>query len=119
MLSNQLRFLFIKLSTMPPAVMLLVIIGLAITVTMMVTGKVSEEERRLEASQPRASTAFVVMSDEAIPARTEIAKSMITQRRAVETEIWQDAITSKSNAIGRVTDKLIPAHTQIRESDLR
>ncbi len=119
MLSNPLRFVFIKLSQMPPAVMLLVIMGLAVTVTMMVTGKVSEQEEKLEASQPRTSTAFVVMSDEAIPARTEINRTMIVQRRAAETEIWQDAITSKSNAIGRMTDKLIPAHTQIRESDLR
>ncbi|MCC7531417.1 MAG: hypothetical protein IT342_23140 [Candidatus Melainabacteria bacterium] len=117
--SNPLRVIFLKLSTMPPALMLLIIIGLAVAVTMMVTGKVSKEEQRLTAGKPQASSAFVVMSDEAIPARTEISRTMIVQRRAAETEIWQDAITSKSNAIGRVTDKLIPAHTQIRESDLR
>lgn len=117
--SNPLRFVFLKLAAMPPAVMLLVIIGLAVVVTMMVTGKVSEQEQKLQAGQSQAASAFVVMSDEAIPARTEINRTMIVQRRAAETEIWQDAITSKSNAIGRVTDKLIPAHTQIRESDLR
>ena len=116
---NPLRVLFLKLSTMPPAVMLLVIIGLAVLVTMNVTAKVSEQEARLQGNQSGGSTAFVVMSDDPIPARTEIDKKMIVQRRAAETEIWRDAITSKSNAIGRVTDKLIPAHTQIRESDLR
>ncbi len=119
MSKNPLHAIFLKLAAMPPAVMLLVIIGSAVLVTMVVTGRVSEQEARLEATQSRPSSALVVMSAEAIPARTEIDKSMIVQRRAIETEIWQDAITAKANAIGRVTDKLIPAHTQIRESDLR
>ncbi len=43
---NPLRALFLSLSRMPPAVMLLIIIGLAVVVTMMVTGKVSESETK-------------------------------------------------------------------------
>lgn len=119
MSKNPLHAIFLKLAAMPPAVMLLVIIGSAVLVTMVVTSTVSDQESRLQANESRPAAAFVVMSAEAIPASTEIDKTMIVQRRAIETEIWQDAITARANAIGRVTDKLIPAHTQIRESDLR
>ncbi len=114
---NPLRAFFLSLSGMPPAVMLLIIIGFAVLVTMMVTGKVSEQEAQMEAAG--ASSRYVVMSSNAIPANTEIDKTMIVQRRAAGNEIWSDAITSRSNVIGRVTEKEIPAHTQIREADLQ
>lgn len=115
---NPLRVFFLSLSRMPPAVMLLVIIGMAVVVTTMVTGRVSQQEEELQARQLGASQ-YVVMSAAAIPANTEIDKTMIVQQRAAGGEIWSDAITSKSNVIGRTTDKMIPAHAQIREADLQ
>jgi len=115
---NPIRVLLLTVSRMPPVVMLMIIIGMAVLVTMMVTSKVSQEEERMLASQGSA-TEYVVMSVDAIPASTEIDKTMIVQRRASESDIWSDAIKSKSQAVGRVTDKAIPAHTQIRECDLQ
>ena len=115
---NPLRAFFLTLSRMPPTVMLLIIIGLAVLTTMMVTGKVSQEEEKLQAEQS-SRTEYVVMSVDEIPASTEIDKTMIVQSRASEKDIWSDAIKSKSNALGRVTEKAIPAHSQIRECDLQ
>lgn len=115
---NPLRAFFLTLSRMPPAVMLVIIIGLAVLTTMIVTGKVSQEEEKLQAERS-SRTEYVVMSVDEIPASTEIDKTMIVQRRAAEKDIWSDAIKSKSNAVGRVTDKTIPAHSQIRECDLQ
>ena len=45
---NPLRALFLSLSRMPPAVMLLTIIGLAVVVTMMVTNQMTEEKQKLD-----------------------------------------------------------------------
>jgi len=115
---NPLRVIFLSLSRTPPAVMLMIIIGLAVLTTMMVTDKVSQEEHRLQAEQS-SRTEYVVMSVDEIPASTEIDKTMIVQGRASEKDIWSDAIKSKSNAVGRFTEKTIPAHSQIRECDLQ
>ncbi|MBX9951255.1 MAG: hypothetical protein K2Y39_18955 [Candidatus Obscuribacterales bacterium] len=115
---NPLRYILSTVSRIPPAVILLIIIGLAVLTSMIVTDKVSQEENRLQAEQS-SRTEYVVMSADAIPASTEIDKTMIVQRRALEKEIWSDAIKSKANAVGRVTEKAIPAHSQIRECDLQ
>lgn len=115
---NPFRVFFLSLSRMPPVVMLLVIIGLAVVFTMTVTGKVIEQDRLLEAKQNTGSQ-YVVMSVDLIPASTEIDKTMIVQRRTSKSDIWSDAIKTKQNAVGRVTENAIPANSQIRECDLQ
>lgn len=114
---NPIRAMFLSLSRMPPVVMLLIIIGMAVVVTMMITGKVNQQEAKLQ--EQAGDAEYVVMSSKTIPAHTEIDKTMIVQRRAYSSEVWSDAIMQKSNAIGRTTDKLIPANCQIREADLQ
>lgn len=83
---NPLRYILSTVSRIPPAVILLIIIGLAVLTSMIVTDKVSQEENRLQAEQS-SRTEYVVMSVDAIPASTEIDKTMIVQRRASEEDI--------------------------------
>ena len=129
---NPLRTLFLTLSTMPPAVMLLVIIGLAVVVTMMVTGKVSESEREYEA-QKKLSGADAVVSTKPvdsknartaiytrsyIPARTKIEDKQIEERQVDKLQLWDDATLTTSDAIGHTVRHAIPEDAQIRQSDL-
>lgn len=126
---NPLRVFFLSLSRMPPALMLLIIIGTAIVVTMMVTGRVSEAEREhntqaveSELTYPDTaseSKAPVMFSVHKIPEGTKIADGMIEQRRVAETMIFNDALTTKPNVVGRTVKHMIPAHSQIREVDLQ
>lgn len=115
---SPLRVIFLSLSRMPPVVLLITIIGLSTFITWMVTDRVNRAEEQMEAAQNTRSE-YVVMSVNGIPASTEIDKSMIVQRRASESDIWSDAIKNKSQAVGRVTENAIPAHSQIRECDLQ
>lgn len=118
------RSIFKSLAQMPPALMLLIIIGLAVLVTMMVTGRMSQEEQALKAESGETmssseSAAPVIVSIDRIPGGSTITKQMVAQRRLAEKSIWEDAITTTPNAVGRVTKHSIPAYTQIREEDLK
>lgn len=126
---TPLRAVFLALSKMPPATMLLVIIGLAVLVTMMVTGHISQQEELYERKKAEQSSSFadttsatkapVMFSIDQIPEGTKISDAMIEQRRVAEPMIFNDALTTKANVIGRSTKHLIPAHNQIREIDLQ
>ena len=111
---NPLRALFLSLSRMPPALMLLIIIVLAVLVTMMVTGRVAQKEAELQ----QKSLSPVIVARTIIPANQKIEKSMVMQQRSNEASIWGDAVTTIPNAVGRYTVNKIPAQAQIRETDL-
>jgi len=104
---NPLRALFLSLSRMPPAVMLLIIIGLAVVVTMMVTGKVSEQEKTFQSKQAELEQKMnakgkVVYTIKDIPEGQTIPTEALEEREIEQSKIPQDAITSASLAAGRV-----------------
>ena len=117
---------------MPPAVMLLIIIGLAVVVTMAVTGKVSESERQLEAQQnssgdradlntkpvdpKNARTAIYTRTY--IPARAKIEEKQIEERQIDQLRAWDDAPSTASDVIGHSAKHAIPEYAQIRQIDL-
>lgn len=120
---NPLRALFLSLSRMPPAVMLLIIIGLAVVVTMMVTGKVSESEqsyqtkvKELEAAQKAKGK--VVYATKDIPEGSTIPTESLEEREVEQAKIPVDAITSSSLAAGRVTKSGIAAGQVVSQHDL-
>lgn len=115
---NPLRKIFLGLSRMPPALMLLIIIGLATLVTMMVTGRVSKLEAERELKRGNGTMSAVIVSTCKIPAQSEIKRSMIAKKRVQEVSIWQDSMTTIPNVVGRTSAKDIPANVQIREADL-
>src|SRR3984885_13749733 len=104
---NPLRALFLSLSRMPPAVMLLIIIGLAVVVTVMVTGKVSEKKKTFQEKKQKLENKMnakgkVVYTIKDIPEGQTIPTEALEEREIEQSKIPQDAITSSSLAAGRV-----------------
>jgi len=120
---NPLRALFLSLSRMPPAVMLLIIIGLAVLVTMMVTGKVSEQENQykqqkadLEAKMSAKGKVVYTIKD--IPEGQTIPTEALEEREIEQSKIPADAITSASLAAGRVAKYGISSGQIVSQHDL-
>lgn len=120
---NPLRALFLSLSRMPPAVMLLIIIGLAVVVTMMVTGKVSEQEKTFQSKQAELEQKMnakgkVVYTIKDIPEGQTIPTEALEEREIENSKIPQDAITSASLAAGRVAKYGISTGQIVSQHDL-
>jgi hypothetical protein len=130
---NPLRALFLSLSKMPPAVMLLVILGLAVIVTMTVTGKVAEQEKTVSAQQQQTNnsgtTSMAPANDSRknkvafytltyIPATSKIESKQVEQRKVEELELWEDAILTQDQIVGHTARHAIPENTQIRAGDI-
>jgi hypothetical protein len=124
--------------------MLLVIIGLAVIVTMVVTGQVSDQESALRAQQAAdpntaatsstyhhtkggtaAPAAYGTELKQAyytvtyIPASTAVESKQIQDRNVGNLELWDDAAQQTTDIVGHITKHAIPANTQIRQSDLQ
>jgi pilus assembly protein CpaB len=120
---NPLRALFLSLSRMPPAVMLLIIVGLAVVVTMMVTGKVSEQETQFKQKQTELESKMnakgkVVYTIKDIPEGQTIPTEALEEREIEQSKIPQDAITSSSLAAGRVAKYGISSGQIVSQHDL-
>jgi len=120
---NPLRALFLSLSRMPPAVMLLVIVGLAVLVTMMVTGKMSESEKQLQAERAAMQAskdikAKVVYSTKDIPEGATISGDALEEKDCEAGKVPTDALTSTSSAIGRIAKYGIPAGQVVSTHDM-
>jgi len=120
---NPLRALFLSLSRMPPAVMLLVIIGLAVVVTMMVTGKMSQSEK--EAAEQKAALeakynqkSKVVYSNKDIPEGSTISADALEEREVEVGKVPQDALATTSSAVGRIAKYGIPAGQVVSQHDM-
>jgi len=122
------------LATMPPAVMLLIVIGMAVVVTMMVTGRVEEETKSINAKRAQLEsttnstnpvadtsrphkTAFYAVTY--IPYETTIEAKQIEKRQIGELELWDDAVIIPSEIVGHSPKHTIPANAQIRQGDLQ
>jgi len=122
---NPLRALFLSLAKMPPALMLLIVIGFAVLVTMMVTSKVSEQETQYKQEKADTSagiggrpTKRAYYAATLIPLGTPIERKQIQERNVDELELWGDAVPDASMIVGRQPKKEIPLNAQIRQSDL-
>jgi pilus assembly protein CpaB len=103
--------------------MLLLIIGLAVVVTMMVTGKVSENEKALEAQkaafeQKANAKGRVVYAVKDIPEGTAISADALEDREIEQSKIPQDAITSGNLATGRIAKYGIATGQIVSQHDL-
>ena len=120
---NPLRALFLSLSRMPPAIMLLVIIGLASVVTIMVTGKLNDSQKSFEArwneieAKDRAK-GRVVYTIKDIPEGQTIPSDALEEREIEQAKIPADAITSASLASGRVAKYGISTGNIVSQHDL-
>jgi len=123
-MNNPIRSLFLSLSEVPPALMLLIIIGLAVVVTMSVTSKVSETESRMAASQRSEQSdqdgkmLKAVCARSFIPAGSRIEDKQIELEELSDLQVWQDAVTNTSEVIGHTAKHSIPKDAQLRRVDL-
>ncbi|HEY9717747.1 MAG TPA: hypothetical protein V6C69_09780, partial [Trichormus sp.] len=124
---NPFTSLFMSLSRMPPAVMLLIVLGFSVLVTMIVTGKVSESQDRyaqqkgdLAASQDGSSIATkrAYCATTLIPQGCSIERKQIQEKNVNELEVWDDAVPDVTSIVGRKPKKDIPLNAQIRQGDL-
>lgn len=120
---NPLRALFLSLSRMPPAVMLLVIVGLAVVVTMMVTGKMSESESRLkqreaEIDAQSKQTASVVYASKDIPEGATISADCLEEKQVPAGQKPMNALENSSMAVGRISKGPITAGNIVTVNDL-
>jgi hypothetical protein len=124
---NPLRALFLSLSRMPPAVMLLIVIGLAVLITMIVSDKVIEEENLKSQQKPDLAAAQddssnsrkrAYYSATMIPQGSTIERKQIRERNVNELELWDDAVPDVTSIVGRKPKKDIPLNAQIRQIDL-
>ncbi|MCA9818048.1 MAG: SAF domain-containing protein [Cyanobacteriota/Melainabacteria group bacterium] len=115
-MNKVLRSFFLGLSRMPPALMLLVIIIMAIAVTMLVTGRMSQQQYERSVSQ---SSNGVIVSTRRIEAGTRIDASMVRLSKVPVDRIFDDALSADDDVVDRITYHTIPAREQIREADLR
>jgi len=120
---NPLRALFLSLSRMPPAVMLLIIIGLAVVVTMMVTNQMTEEKAKLD-DQKRILTdqmnakGKAVYAVKDIPEGTTILAEMVEEKELPEAKIPIDAVRASAMATARVAKAAIAAGQIVSQHDL-
>ena len=120
---NPLRALFLSLSRMPPALMLLIIIVLAVMVTMMVTGRMSQQEAELELKKrdleaKMSAKGKVVYAIKDIPEGQTIPSDALEEKEIEQSKIPQDALTSSSLAAGRVAKYGISQGQIVSQHDL-
>jgi pilus assembly protein CpaB len=120
---NPLRAFFLQLSRMPPAVMLLIVVVLAVGVSIMVTNKLNEQQKvadaqRMEYEQKLNAKAKVVYAVKDIPEGQAIDSSAIEERDIDQSKMPIDAIQSSSLAAGRVAKSGIPANQIVSQHDL-
>ncbi|MBS2004350.1 MAG: SAF domain-containing protein [Candidatus Obscuribacterales bacterium] len=119
---NPLRALFLSLAKMPPTLMLLIIIGLAVIITMSVTNTIgNEESTRREITpgsvDPSQKQKNVVYTLTYIPAGAKIEQKQVAMRSMNELDAYDDAEVSLASVLGATPSKPIPAHVQLRKSD--
>lgn len=120
---NPFRALLLSLSRMPPAVILLVIIGLAVLVTMMVTGKMGESEKMAKQQEEALKAKYeqkgkCVYAIKDIPEGATIPADALEEREELTSKIPPDALGNTSLAIGRIAKYGIPAGQLVSQHDL-
>jgi len=92
---------------MPPALMLIIILGLAVVVTMLVQGKLSESESKLNAEreamkQQMSQKSTIVKATKDIEKGTEITAEALEETQIESGKVPEGAVTSKQEAQGHI-----------------
>jgi len=108
---------------MPPALMLVLIIGLAVLITMMVTSNQTANEQALKAKESdliakMSAKGKVVYAIKDIPEGSTIPVEALEEKEIEQAKIPQDALTSASLAAGRVAKYGIQTGQIVSQHDL-
>ena len=120
---NPLRALFLQLSRMPPALMLVLIVGLAVLITMMVTSNKAAQENQLKAREAdlvakMSAKGKVVYAIKDIPEGSTIPVEALEEKEIEQNKIPMDALTSASLAAGRIAKYGIQTGSIVSQHDL-
>ncbi|MBI2812234.1 MAG: Flp pilus assembly protein CpaB [Candidatus Melainabacteria bacterium] len=120
---NPLRALFMGISRMPPAFMLLTIIGLAVGVTFLVTDRLKKQEddyrTKTDAMTAQMSAkSTVVYSTRDIPEGQTIPSEALEERQIDQAKQPQDAIATSAMAAGRIAKYGIATGQIVSQHDL-
>ena len=120
---SPLRTILINLSRIPPAVMLIAIMGIAITVTLAVTNHMAANDKdtkdRTEALiKQMDQRGKVVVAIKDVPEGELIASANLEEQQLPLGKIPEDAITSASLVAGRVSKYGITAGQIVSQRDL-
>jgi len=103
---NPFRSLFLSLSRMPPILMLFIILGLAVVVTVLVTGKMNEDAAKnqqqinaMQAQQNEKTTVVYAVKD--IGEGDVIAQDAVEERQVLKDKAPVDACVSASSIVGQ------------------
>ncbi|MBY0359382.1 MAG: Flp pilus assembly protein CpaB [Candidatus Obscuribacterales bacterium] len=102
-----MRNLFLQLSRMPPALMLLLILGLAVTATMLYMQQSNEANRKINEIQSANDAQLnqkgpVVYAVKDIPEGQEITQDAVEVREELLSKIPAQAMTSPSAGVGNI-----------------
>jgi Flp pilus assembly protein CpaB len=118
------RKLFIKISRIPPTVLLAAIVGIAFVVTWMVTSKISTDEQSFTAKEKALNAKYtakatVVYALRDVPEGETIPSDALEERQVEQSKCPEDALTSASLATGRVTKYGVSAGAIVSQHDLQ
>jgi len=120
---NPLRAIFLRISRTPPAVLLILIIGMAVLVAMGVQDTLNKKEQALQ-NEHAAITArlnaksTVVYAIKDIAEGEKIPSEMLEERNVPADKQPQDALTSSTLAAGRIAKYGISAGQIVSQHDL-
>jgi len=120
---NPLRALFLGLSRMPPALTLLLIIGLAVVVSLMVAGQIDLAKKGYDAKVALIDAAAnakgrVVYATKDIIEGQNIPSDALEEKELAQDKVPADAITSSSLAAGRIAKYGIASGQIVSQHDL-
>ncbi len=120
---NPLRALFLSLSRMPPALMLLIIVGLAVFVTYAVQSELGKSQRAAKEVEEALKAKYeqksrVVYAIKAIPEGATISADSLEEREIDAGKAPQDALPSASMAVGRIAKYGIPDGQIVSQREL-
>lgn len=120
---NPLRALFLTISRMPPALMLLVIVGLATTATLVVTDHLNSKDAEMRAKEKAMldqlnKKGTIVVAAKDIPEGQTISIEALMEQQVEQSKIPQDAVSTTTLAAGRVAKYGITSGQIVSQHDL-
>jgi pilus assembly protein CpaB len=120
---NPLRALFLSLSRIPPAVMILLIVGLAVVVAMVINNQVGQQTHELEAQKAAleakmSQKATVVYATKDIQEGATISSDALEEKQVDASTKPVDALESSGMAVGRIAKTSIAVGNIVSAHDL-
>ena len=119
---SPLRAIFLSVSRLPPALMLVIIIGLAIAATILVSSAdgttYNQGREQIVSNVVTGPHKKAVYARSYIPSGSRIENKQIEVRDTNDLELWDDAKLDTTGVVGSTSKHAIPANNQICQIDI-